>query len=473
LFDYRTKRRPHRTSKGSTVKRFPAGFVWGTATSAYQIEGATRDDGRGESIWDRFASLPGKIADGSDGSVACEHYKRFSDDVKLMGWLGIAAYRFSVAWPRIVPAGRGGQVNERGLGFYERLVDTLLEQGIRPCVTLYHWDLPQVLEDQGGWPVRATAEAFVDYADVVTRRLGDRVSCWITHNEPQVVSMLGYARGIPAPGRTSTADALATAHHLLLSHGWAMQVIRSNVRDAEAGITCDLQPSYAASASEADQEAARLYDGRVNRWFLDPVHGRGYPADVVADYVREGHLPAGELPFVREGDLATIATPTDFLGINYYSRAILRSDRLPEAENLPRALSASDDKTDMGWENYADGLTDLLTRVHADYAPRAIYITENGAAYGHGPDESGSVHDAPRTLYLRNHLAACLRAIEAGVPLRGYFVWSLLDNYEWAEGYAKRFGIVYVDYQTQQRIPKASAHWYRGVVAGNALLDLA
>jgi beta-glucosidase len=455
------------------LKRFPSGFLWGTATSAYQIEGATSDDGRSESIWDRFASQPGKIADGSDGSVACEHYRRFADDVKLMGWLGIDAYRFSIAWPRILPEGVKGTVNQRGLDFYSRLVDTLLAEGIRPCITLYHWDLPQVLEDQGGWPVRHTAEAFVDYADVVTRRLGDRVTHWITHNEPQVASMLGYARGIHAPGRTSPADALAAAHHLLLSHGWAMQVIRANVKSAQAGITLDLSPAYAASSSAADRDAARSHDGRVNRWFLDPVHGRGYPVDAIADHVRAGHLASPDLPFVQAGDLHTIAAPMDFLGVNYYSRAITRSEQLPEAENLPRAVSASDDKTDMGWENYADGLSDLLIRLSHDYGPRALYVTENGAAYGHGPDESGSVRDVPRTTYLRNHLDACLRAIEAGVPLRGYFVWSLLDNYEWAEGYAKRFGIVWVDYETQRRIPKHSAHWYRSVVNENALLDIA
>jgi beta-glucosidase len=455
------------------VKRFPAEFVWGTATSAYQIEGATHRDGRGESIWDRFAQQPGSIADGSDGSVACQHYERFGDDVKLMRWLGIGAYRFSVAWPRILPEGVKGTINERGLDFYERLVDALLAERIEPCVTLYHWDLPQVLEDRGGWPVRATAEAFVDYADVVTRRLGDRVSTWITHNEPQVASALGYAVGIHAPGRKSPADALSAAHHLLLSHGWAMQVIRSNVKNARAGITLDMSPAYPASSSDADHDAARMHDGRINRWFLDPIHGRGYPADAIADHVRDGHLASSELPFVKQGDLEVMAAPTDFLGVNYYSRAITRSARLPEADNLPRALSASDDKTDMGWENYADGLSDLLVRLHRDYAPRALYITENGAAYGHGPDESGSVRDMPRTLYLRNHLEACLRAIDAGVPLAGYFVWSLLDNYEWAEGYKKRFGIVWVDYETQRRIPKHSAHWYRDVVSENALLEIA
>jgi beta-glucosidase len=454
------------------MKRFPTGFVWGAATSAYQIEGAVSEGGRGESIWDRFASTPGKIADGSDGSIACEHYHRYREDVKLLAWMGVSAYRFSVAWPRIFPDGVGSVANERGLDFYERLVDELLAHDIRPCITLYHWDLPQVLEDRGGWPGRATAEAFVAYSDVVTKRLGDRVKDWITHNEPWCAAFLGYAEGIHAPGRTSWADALAASHHMLLSHGWAMQVIRANVSNARAGITLNLSPVYAASDSAADHEAARVYDSRFNRWFLEPLHGRGYPLDALEDHVREGNLRDAELACVREGDLKVIAEPTDFLGINYYARNIQRSSQVKEEDNAPPVISLLDERTDMGWEIYADGLYDLLLRVQRDYAPPAIFITENGAAYGHAPDAGGAVHDVPRTRYLHDHLDACLRALGAGVPLRGYFVWSLLDNYEWAEGYAKRFGVVWVDYATQERIPKGSAHWYRGVATQNALLEV-
>ena len=454
------------------MKRFPKGFVWGAATSAYQIEGAVSEDGRGESIWDRFAATPGKIADGSDGSVACEHYHRYRDDVKLLGWMGLEAYRFSVAWPRVFPNGVGAAPNAQGLAFYDRLVDELLAHGVRPCVTLYHWDLPQVLEDRGGWPARDTAKAFIDYTQVVTRKLGDRVKHWITHNEPWIAAFLGYAQGIHAPGRKSWADGLAASHHILLSHGWAMRVIRENVKDARAGITLNLTPVYAASSSEADREAARLYDSRFNRWFLEPLHGRGYPQDALDDHAREGHIREALLDCVQQGDLSVIAERTDFLGINYYTRNIQRSTRVKEEENAPRVISARDDRTDMGWENYADGLYELLVRVQRDYAPPAIYITENGAAYDHAPDATGAVHDLPRLRYLHDHLEACLRALEAGVPLAGYFVWSLLDNYEWAEGYKKRFGVIWVDYQTQARIPKRSAHWYRGVATQNALLDI-
>lgn len=450
------------------MKRFPAGFVWGAATSSYQIEGAAFTDGRSESVWDRFSATPGKIADGSTGMVACDHYRRYRDDVKLMAWLGIDSYRFSIAWPRVLPNGTG-KINEKGLDFYERLVDALLDEGIKPCVTLYHWDLPQVLEDKGGWPVRATAEAFVEYAQVVTRRLGDRVEHWITHNEPWCAAILGYGTGYHAPGRRDFNAALAAGHHLLLSHAWAIRVIRENVKRAHAGITLNVSQVHAASSSDADRDAARAYDGQLNRWFLDPVFGRGYPQDVVHDYARAGRIRGPELPFVQDGDLTTIATKTDFLGINYYTRQVERSALVNEAENAPPEIIPSDDRTDMGWEVYPDGLREVLVRIHKDYAPSCIYVTENGAAYAHGP-EGGKVQDTPRARYLHAHLHACLAAIEAGVPLAGYFVWSLFDNFEWAEGYAKRFGIVWVDYQTQERIAKESAHWYRSVIAENALL---
>jgi len=450
------------------MQRFPHDFVWGVATSSYQIEGAVDEDGRGESIWDRFSATPGKIADGTSGEVACDHYHRWREDVELMRWMGLKAYRFSIAWPRILPQGRG-RVSPAGLDFYSRLVDGLLEARIEPVVTLYHWDLPQALQDQGGWASRDTVSAFVEYADIVSQKLGDRVKRWITHNEPWCISVLGYANGEHAPGIKDWSQALAAAHHVLLSHGQAVPVIRANVPGAEVGITLNLVPAEPASPSPEDQDACRAFDGGFNRWYLDPLYGRGYPKDVIADHIAEGRLASETLPFVREGDLADMATPIDFLGVNYYNRAVLRSDRIPESQNAPRTVHVSDDKTDMDWEVYANGLTRLLVRLHQDYAPGRLYVTENGAAYATGPDADGRVRDTKRVHYLRTHLEASLEAIKQGVPLQGYFAWSLMDNFEWAWGYQKRFGMVYVDYATQKRIPKDSAHLYRAVVARNGL----
>jgi beta-glucosidase len=448
------------------VLRFPDGFVWGVATSAHQIEGAVEADGRGESIWDRFEAAPGSIADGSDASVACDHYHRWRDDIGLMVSLGVNAYRFSVAWPRVLPAGRG-PLNTKGLDFYDRLVDALVEAGIRPFITLYHWDLPQSLQEQGGWMSRDTVDAFVRYADVVTARLGDRVKHWVTHNEPWCIAHLGYDRGEHAPGIKDPAGALGAAHHVLLSHGRACPVIRRNVSDARVGIVLNLTPSSPASDSPEDADASRWFDGFFNRWYLDPVFRGEYPDDVVADRVAVGHLDRAELPFVRPGDMETIATPLDFLGVNYYSRVVMKAGKGGWPQAVP--MAPNDALTDMGWEVYPQGLTDLLGRVHREYGPRAIYITENGAAYADGPDEAGRIADGRRVDFIRGHIGACHRAIEAGVPLLGYFVWSLMDNFEWAHGYEKRFGLHWVDYDTQQRIPKDSAFWYHGVIAANAV----
>lgn len=447
--------------------QFPKQFVWGSATSSYQIEGAVHEDGRSESIWDRFSHTPGKIVDGSNGDVACDHYHRWREDIALMKELGLQSYRFSIAWPRILPNGRG-QVNQAGLDFYSRLVDTLLENNITPFATLYHWDLPQVLEDQGGWPVRATGEAFVEYADVVTRHLGDRVKHWITHNEPWCASLLDYQIGKHAPGRTEWPAGLAASHHLLLSHGWAVPVIRRNSPGAEVGITLNLTPAVPASPSEADFQAYRHFDGYFNRWFLDPLYGRHYPADMVADYQAAGYLPPEGLPWVQDGDLCAIATLTDFLGVNYYNRAVLRAE---EKGNLPITVhkAPQSEWTDMDWEVYPEGLYDILVRLHFDYQPRKIFITENGASYSDGPDAEGRIPDQRRLKYLRDHFAAAHRAIGTGVPLAGYFVWSLMDNFEWDQGYKQRFGIVWVDYETQQRIPKDSALWYKQVIADNGV----
>jgi beta-glucosidase len=446
------------------VKRFPEGFIWGAATSSHQIEGAVDEDGRGESIWDRFATVPGAIVDGSSGAVACDHYHRYPQDIELMRSLRLGAYRFSLAWPRILPNGRGGRIETRGLDFYDRLVDGLLRAGITPYATLYHWDLPQALQDLGGWTARETAKAFLEYTDVVTRRLGDRVKHWITHNEPWCISVLGYAEGQHAPGHKSWLEALQASHHLNLAHGSALPIIRGNARGAEVGITLNLLPIEAASPSDADREASVQLDGSFNRWFLDPLFGRGYPADVIAFHQASGTLPEGPLPFVEPGDLAIIAGEIDFLGVNYYSRAVVRSARIPEAENLPREVVVSDDKTDMDWEVHPEGLLDLLRRIHRDYAVRRMYITENGAAYGTSPSPDGKVHDDKRRAYLHGHLDAARRACEEGIPLGGYFLWSFLDNWEWAHGYAKRFGIVWVDYSTQARVLKESAIWYSEVI---------
>ncbi|MEN0065179.1 MAG: GH1 family beta-glucosidase [Myxococcota bacterium] len=448
---------------------FPKGFRFGVATSSYQIEGAATLGGRGPSIWDTFCATPGKVANGESGAIAVDHYHRYPEDIALMADLGIEAYRFSVAWPRIFPTGLEAEPLEAGLDFYDRLVDRLLAKGIEPFVTLYHWDLPQTLEDRGGWPSRETVAPFVRYAEAVARRLGDRVRNFITHNEPWVVSMLGYREGRHAPGRTSFPDALRAAHHVLLSHGLAVPVIRREVKDARVGIALNLVPAEPASPSEADAEATREFDGYFNRWFLDPVHGRGYPADKIADYEAAGVLPDDWATLVQPGDLEAIAVERDFLGINYYNRAVMRSERVPEAENEARTVFVAPESewTDMGWEVHSPSLQRLLERVHRDYAPPSIYITENGMATGPGPDADGRVADERRVAFLRDHLAACERAIANGVALDGYFVWSFIDNFEWERGYAPRFGIVHCDYDTLKRTPKDSARWYAETIRRN------
>jgi beta-glucosidase len=450
--------------------RFPDTFVWGAATSSYQIEGAAKEDGRGESIWDRFAKTPGKTEDGGTGDRACDHYHRWRDDIALMKELGLKAYRFSIAWPRVLPHGRR-MLNARGLDFYSRLVDELLANDITPFATLYHWDLPQLLQDDGGWPVRSTAEAFVEYADVVSRHLGDRVKNWITINEPWCASMLSHQVGKHAPGWEDWPAALAASHHLLLAHGWTVPVLRRNSPGASVGISLNFVPGVAASPSAADADAARHYDGYFHRWFLDPLYGRHYPADMIADYIAAGYLPATGPAFVLPGDLQAIAAPTDFLGVNYYNRALKRSETVPEAENQPQTvfLAPESEWTEMGWEVYPQGLYDVLARLHFEYRPGPMYVTENGASYSDGPNGDGRVHDERRLRYLRDHFTAAHRAIGVGVPLGGYFVWSLLDNFEWDRGYTQRFGIVWVDYQTQRRIPKDSALWYKRVIDANAV----
>ena len=445
----------------TTEISFPSNFIWGAATAAYQIEGAWNEDGKGESIWDRFSHTPGKIEGEDTGDVACDHYHRWRDDVALMEELGLKAYRFSIAWPRILPAGRG-KINAAGIDFYSQLVDALLEAGIEPYVTLYHWDLPQPLQDQGGWPARMIVDAFVEYTDVVSRALGDRVRNWITLNEPWVSAFVGYRDGRHAPGHTDLGEAIAASHHLLLAHGQAVPVIRDNCPDADVGITLNLSPQEPASPSIADRKKATWMDGYINRWFLDPLVGRGYPQDMVKSF-------GSAMEFVQAGDLDTISRPVDFMGVNYYTRNIARADDVSEEDNKQRTVFRGDEITEMDWEVYPEGIYNILGRLHFDYAFPSIYITENGAAFPDKVGPDGQVDDPARLSYVKRHLEMVHRAIHVGVPVKGYFVWSLFDNFEWGFGYSKRFGIVYVDCQTQQRIPKSSAKWYRQVIRENAV----
>jgi beta-glucosidase len=445
--------------------------LWGAATASYQIEGAWNEDGKGESIWDRFSHTPGKVQQGDTGDVACDHYHRWQADVRLMQTIGLKAYRLSIAWPRILPAGRG-KVNQAGLDFYSRLVDGLLQAGIQPFITLYHWDLPQALQDEGGWTTRSTAQAFVDYTEVVTRHLGDRVKNWITLNEPSVSAWAGYMNGVHAPGLQDPQAALVASHHLLLSHGWAVPVIRQNSPGAEVGLSANVNWVIPASPSQADYDAVRQNNGMWWRWFLDPLYGRGYPADILTEAVELGNLPPEGMVFVQDGDLKAIAAPTDFLGLNYYFRMVVRSQVVPEGENLPRNVVQPPhngvDWTEMDWEVNPEGLFRVLAWLYTNYLPRKIYITENGASYSDGPGSDGSIHDERRTRYLADHFEAAGRAIQAGVPLAGYFIWSLLDNFEWNHGYSQRFGLVWVDFKTQQRVLKDSAVWYKNLIAGNS-----
>jgi beta-glucosidase len=431
----------------------PCDFLWGVAASAYQIEGAVRTDGRGASIWDTFARRQGAIANGDSGEIACDFYHRYRDDVALMRRLGVDVFRFSIAWPRILPAGRGS-VNAAGLDFYDRLVDELLGAGIQPFVTLFHWDLPQALEDAGGWPERATAEAFAVYAEIVARRLGDRVRLWTTHNEPYCCSWLGYVKGEFAPGRTDLAAGAAAAHHVLLSHGLAAAAIRRECATAQLGIVLDSWPQDPATDDPSDIAAARAADGIRNRLFFDPVLRGRYPEDVLERLGRAA-------PPIRSGDLATIAAPLDFLGINNYSRNIVRAG----SDGRPVTVAPRGPLTDMGWEIHPRGLYEVLMRLHRDYAAPPLIVTESGAAFPDLRRADGTIDDPDRIAYLDAYLGAMLHAMADGADVRGHFVWSLLDNFEWAEGYAKRFGLVHVDYATLERTPRSSFFWYRDTIA--------
>ncbi|MEW2547222.1 GH1 family beta-glucosidase [Streptomyces sp. NPDC047002] len=463
---------------------FPTGFTWGAATAAYQVEGAAAEDGRTPSIWDTFAHTPGRVLGGDTGDTAADHYHRYRDDVRLMSELGLTAYRFSVSWPRVQPTGRGPAV-QRGLDFYRRLTDELLTAGITPVATLYHWDLPQDLEDAGGWPHRPTAERFADYAALVAEALGDRVPLWTTLNEPWCSAFLGYGSGVHAPGRTDPAVALRAAHHLNLAHGRAVEVLRAALpTDARISVTLNLHQVRPLGEGPGDAEAARRIDAVGNRIFTGPMLAGAYPQDLLADTARLVDWAA----LVRPGDLETSSRPIDLLGVNYYTPTVVSapvpggaaarthgghgaSDHSPwpGAEDVVFHLPEGRDRTAMDWAIDPDGLYELLVGLHRDHPDLPLMVTENGAAFDDRVGADGRVDDPGRIAYLAGHLAAVQRALAAGADVRGYFLWSLLDNFEWAYGYSKRFGVVYVDYATQRRIPKASARWYAEVIRANAL----
>ena len=462
--------------------RFPDGFLWGAATAAYQIEGAVTEGGRGPSIWDTFSHTPGRTLNGDTGDVACRHYEKLDEDLELMADLGLKAYRFSIAWPRIQPDGKG-PANQAGLDFYRRLVDGLVQRGIVPAVTLYHWDLPQALEDQGGWTERATAERFAEYATIVGDALGDAVGMWITLNEPWCAGWLGYGTGAHAPGRSGLTSGAAATHHLMLGHGLAVDALRAS-STAPVGITLNLNRYVPASDHELDVRATRIADAVLNRLYLDPVFKASYPEDLVELVRAEG----GEFAAVRPGDMEITSRPIDFLGVNFYSTSVI-ADVSREAEarqagyvvapvgpgdaNSPfgaRQVGRPElEKLATGWEIEPEGLTDILVRLRDEYTGAPLYVTENGAAQHdyRGPD--GAVHDPGRISYIDRHVRAVHRAIERGVDVRGYFVWSLMDNYEWSVGYSIRFGLTWVDYPTGERVRKDSFHWYRQVIAGNGV----
>lgn len=437
---------------------FPGDFLWGVSTSAYQIEGAAAVGGRVPSIWDTFSATPGKVRDGSTGAVACDHYHRWEEDLDLAQAMGLNSYRFSIAWTRIFN-GVDEQPNPEGLAFYSRLVDGMLARGLQPWCTLYHWDLPQYLQDQGGWANRATIDAYLRYVDVMTRHLGDRVKHWMTHNEPWCTAMHGNWDGMHAPGNRSLPLALQVCHNVLVSHGLAVPVIRANVPGAKVGIALSLHPIKAASGSAADREAVVRHDVLRNRWFLDTLYGRGYPELAL-------QLVGQDAPKVLPGDMEAIAVRCDFLGVNYYFPEVV-SDA-PDQHPLRTAIVHPQDRqrTDFGWEVSPQGLVDLLARVVREYPAGDLYVTENGSSYDDHVDADGAVNDTARRDYLIRHLAAVRDAIAAGAHVKGYFAWSLLDNFEWSEGYLRRFGLTYIDYPTQRRIVKQSGRWYSAFVRG-------
>ena len=452
----------------TTFLRFPEGFLWGASTSAYQIEGGVGEGGRGESIWDRFAHTPGRVANDEHADITADHFHRWREDVDLMAELGLRAYRFSIAWPRVQPSGTGA-ANADGLAFDDRLIDAILERGIEPCVTLYHWDLPQALDDTGGWLARDTAARFADYAAICFERFGDRVQTWFTINEPWVASTLGYRLGLHAPGHADLRESIVAAHHLLLAHGDAVRAFRAQRGaggNGRIGIVLSQFPTYPASDTEEDRLAARLSDGYTNRWYLDPVLTGRYPDDIGELWSRL----LGRIDEIRPDDAASIGVPSDVLAINYYTRRVV-ADGAGDGE-LPWRVMPADPvipRTDTGWEIVPDALTDHLVRLRTDCGDVPILITENGAVFLDQPGPDGRTADSGRTAFLTDHLAALHRAIAAGVRVERYFHWSLLDNFEWAEGYRSRFGLIHVDYPSGRRLIKDSARAYAAIIAANGV----
>jgi beta-glucosidase len=457
----------------SLARALPADFIWGVATSAYQVEGAVDVDGRGPSIWDTFCRVPDTVLGGDTGDIACDHYNRMDEDLDLIAnILGPGgAYRFSVAWPRVMPQG-GGQVNAAGLDFYERLVDGLIARDLQPFPTLFHWDLPQAQQDRGGWPTRETALRFGDYCHAVVERLGDRVGHWFTVNEPYCSAWLGHLEGVFAPGEKDVSQAVHASHHLLMAHGLAVQAVREVGRGAQVGPVFNLSPCDPASDDPRDIDAARRADGHTNRWWADPVFGRGYPQDMVEVY--------GVEPPVQDGDLDIISSPIDFFGLNFYFRFVVADPQsasastssgasgAPPADVPPHVrtvLPPSSWTTAMGWEVRSEAMVRMLKRLQDEYGVRSLYVTENGSAWDDDRVIDGRVHDEQRAHYLADHIAACATAVAQGIPLNGYFSWSLMDNFEWAQGYSKRFGIVHVDFETQVRTLKDSGAVYREIVS--------
>ncbi len=447
------------TDPTQLARSFPADFVWGFAASAYQIEGAAAEDGRGTSIWDTFARQPGAIVDGGTGDVACDHYHRYPDDVRLMAELGARAYRFSVSWPRILPVGTGA-INQPGLDFYDRLVDALLDAGVQPLINLFHWDLPQALQDRGGFANPEVVGWFTDFTALLAAHLGDRVTDWMTFNEPAVFAFLGHADGIHAPGLRDWPTAMRVADNQLRAHAGATQAIRAEVDQAKVGMAIDANQVVGATDSERDRLAAAQWSSARDGWFLDPLFGRGYPALGLEAHRQAGHLDGVELAEPPAGDL-------DWLGLNYYRRESV-SARSDLAFDWDVAAAPDSEQTQMGWTVAPDGLRDVLLDLHRTYAPAEIVVTENGAAYPDTVDPDGRVRDVARVDYLARHVAAAADARRAGVPLTGYHVWSFTDNYEWSLGYTRRFGLVHVDYASQRRTPKDSARWYQRLIAASA-----
>lgn len=442
---------------------FPRDFIWGSATASYQIEGAFNEDGKGESIWDCFSHSPGKIQNNDTGDVACDHYHRYKDDVKLIKEIGLNSYRFSISWPRLFPNG-SGKLNEKGMDFYKRLTNLLLENGIKPAVTLFHWDLPQKLQDNGGWTNRETIKHFEEYSHSVFNTLGDVVPMWFTHNEPFVVAFLGYMLGIHAPGACDPALMLSVSHNLLLSHGKVVSLFRGMNLKGKVGIALNLSTKYPSSQNEEDRIAAYTSDGVLNRWFLDPLFKGCYPVDILEHYQKRN------IPFsYNEEDLKIITQPIDFLALNYYSPEFIKYDETNDFIGINDQL-ASFEKTEMDWIVYPRGLYDLLKRLETDYGKIDLIISENGAAYNDAVDKDGNIRDNNRINYLHEHLLACHQAIEEGVNLKGYYLWSLMDNFEWSYGYSKRFGLIHVDFDTLKRTIKQSGYWYKNVIQNNGIL---